>query len=533
MIKATPITELDVQLIIDALTGSLNYLEQNYKLLDNLNVFPVPDGDTGVNMLLTIKPSVEGLLNKKSDSNHDLFIQFNRDITNHSRGNSGFILSRFFNGFSKSIIAGQKVNSEILKKAFMNGAYDAKSSLMNPVEGTMITIISEISNCMLEMDETDIVTLLSKAVDRANEVLFKTPEMLPTLAKAGVIDSGALGFIFIMRGMLQGITHSELTLENEEQYRFEPDGSIVDDSDTLQFKYCTELIAENVKDFPIDKFKSFLKEKGDSIAVLYEKELLKVHIHTNEPELIINTVNESGTVTKQKIEDMEQQVSIKNSTAEEDEFSILSIVPGDGFIDVFSDLGVEHFLIYDNLPSVIDVLNKVDLIEHEHIILLPNDKNIIPVALQVQKKSDKNIAVVLSKNIVQGISALYGFNEFESLNNNIESMNENIDLSICIKVNISTMDVQYGNVSIKENDFFITMGDDVLSTGESFSTVLLESLKSFNMEERANITFYYNDTMDVKMLEAAKNDISKLYGDIETEIQYGGQKKSAVIIAIE
>jgi len=530
------INKLDIDNLPDALKGSLSCLELNYKLLDNLNVFPVPDGDTGVNMLLTMKPPVEAVLDSEFPAINKLLKKFNEEITNNSRGNSGFILSRFFNGFYETIKDADVIDTDLLKEAFSNGSYESKSSLMNPVEGTMITIISGMSEAMQEQGDfdSDIATLLEKAVERAEEILFNTPKMLPILAKAGVIDSGALGFIYIIKGMVQGINGEEILHDDEEKYRFEPDDTINIIKEDVFFRYCTEIIAEEVTNLSIDDFKNFLQKEGNSIALLHENNFLKLHIHTNNPEKIINEISRYGTVGKTKIDDMSDQFSTAADAAgDEENFSVLAIIPGEGFKDIFRDYGATDFILYNDLPSLKEILDTAEAIENDHIVLLPNDKNIIPVAMLAREKSEKTISIIKTSNIIQGISAMYGYSEFADAEENLNSMKENIDIAICLKGNICTKDTQYGDVRLKEGNFFITEGDMVLAQGETFDAAVLSALEQLDLSEKGNISFFYNDSIAPDIFSRLTKNLNSIYTEVEIDIHNGGQKKSPLIISVE
>lgn len=534
---------MDYRELISALIGGSEYLKKNYKILDNLNIFPIPDGDTGTNMTATYLAGTNSLkveiTREKVSSINDICRIMNTALLHESRGNSGFIISRFFHGFFEVIGDHENINTADITEAFKNGLFIVKSALLAPVEGTMVTIISAISQKMNDLVKSnpgyDASDFLDSAVKRAREVLYKTPEMLPVLARAGVVDSGALGFIFIIRGMVAGLNGKSPIFENENEYRFKPvEGIPNPEPDKHMFKYCTEIVLKKSLHKPIRGISSYLKARGDSIAFL-DNEYFKLHIHTDNPEEIIDYLSTLGKVEKTKIDDMYEQVSLVSLNDDEDSgCAILSFIPGSGFAEVFAALGVNNYILYKNeLPSTGEIIKELELIKDNNIIILPNNSNILPVVLLAKDESDKNISVIPTKDVVQGITSTYGYSENENIQTNVANMRECMDLAAGLFVYRSISDTVYDGMEIKKNDFFIVQDKTVTTSCSNLLEAVLYVISKNNPEELSNISFYCGETFDRTVLPGIYKGISELNELIEIEELYGGQLREELIILLE
>jgi len=529
------IYELKYDTLMRAFKAGVRSLELNYRILDDLNVFPVPDGDTGINMLSTIKPSFNAVIDSNCSDISEITTLLKKHITNNSRGNSGFILARFFYGFSQLIEKHSSITADRFIEGFDSGSYLARTSLLSPVEGTMITIIAAMADSMKESESMNIIRLLEDSLKAARAALFETPKMLPALAKAGVIDSGALGFIVLIEGMLDGICDKSVKQESEDDYRFDPDPNVVVDTNHLDFRFCTELIVENKDRLPTNGLKGFLMDNGDSVALMNEDQVLKIHIHTNDPDSIIKELKPFGNLINSKIEDMHDQIKqTYRIDKEHGSFSVLAIIPGSGFIKLFEELDATDFIQHGaNLPASGEILEAIERIENENIIVLPNDKNIFPAVSLAKEETEKNILILPTTNVVQGITAMYNYNDMESLQENFKSMSESIGYARCLKAYKSIKNSSYGNVEIAENDYFVVDGDEVLSTDKSLVSSVVETLKGIDLSDKGSLTFYHNDDFDDSLISEIEEGINGLNESIEVEVIYGGQKKSILIISIE
>jgi len=519
-----------------SLKAAADYLFLNTRILDNLNVFPVPDGDTGMNMLSTLKPAVEALPDEGTGSCATAWELLSEQANRHSRGNSGFILACFIRGFSRALDTSRIITAELLRRGFDSGSYAARSSLLSPVEGTMITIITAMVEAMEVSESKDIVELLRTALARGREKIFETPRMLPVLARAGVVDAGGLGFIFVVEGMMRGLLGAELGSEEEQDYRFEPDLTIPElEEGNSSFRYCTELTVEKNGELSWPELKRFLEQRGDSIALVREKDYLKLHIHTDVPGEIRARMADLGTIVGSKIDDMAEQINVRFKTLQEHEtLSVLAIVPGAGFKRIFSDLEAAACLEYaGSLPSCGEILEVLEAMASENIIVLPNEKNIIPAATLAQEASGKNVFLLPTENVVQGITALYGFSEEDPPQQNIRSMGQSIGLATCLKVYRSVRDSRYGSAQIKKQDFFILCGEEVLAAGASLVETVERGLAKLDLSGAGCVSFYYNDAFDRANMSELEERILRMQDALTVELHYGGQTNSLLILSVE
>jgi uncharacterized protein len=534
---------LNLEELLLSLYGGNEYLKENYRILDNLNVFPVPDGDTGTNMLATYQAGIKSVQSALASGEvkilEDICSIMDNELFNESRGNSGFIISRFFHGFFNVVKDDNLIESTRIAEGFRNGLFIVKTALLNPLEGTIVTIISAmtdiISECVKKNPYIDITELLNSAVKEARKVLFKTPEMLPVLAKAGVVDSGALGFIFIIQGMVSGLSKETTNFENESNYRFPPKSRIsLDDNVIHNYRYCTELILEKSTNKPLEGIAEFLTARGDSIAIV-DDITFKLHIHTDNPEEIIKHLLKFGKIGKRKIDDMHEQVSLVSHVDEDNlTSSILSFIPGSGFKEIFAAFGVTNYILYmAQLPSTGEILEKLESIDDKNIIILPNNNNILPVVLMVKEKSDKNISIIPTKNIIQGIVSLYGYSENENILHNVSSMKDCIDMAVALFVYRSVSDTNFDGIKIEKENFFVLHNKTITAVGKDFDEVVITAIASFNPENLGNISFYYGESFDRFLLVNIEKELKKINEFLEFESLYGGQIREEVIISLE
>lgn len=521
--------------LASAIRGGLDYLELNRKLLDHLNVFPVPDGDTGANMTSSLAAGMENLAVTEeitfSDMNRDFVTELNRC----SRGNSGFILARFFYGFFEIISKDTAITPKNLAAGIANGSYTVNGSLFSPTEGTMISILAAISKALADYDGDDVLEALEFAEKIGTEALFKTPEQLPILARAGVIDSGALGLLFIIRGMLAALRGKNPVEEDEAKYRFEPDPSAGGDiEERPSYRYCTEAIVrrDSTED---DGLAHWLESMGDSIALVDEPNLLKVHIHTNEPEAIFARLRTLGHLDRTKVDDMDEQTRLVSANSgDEGEPAVLAFIPGEGFGRIFEDLGITDCFLYGEvLPSPEEILGALDRIEENHVIVLPNNSNILPSVMAAKNDSSKALSIVPTKTVIQGITASYGFSKEESAVQNVESMTDFMNDAVGLFVYRCGMDTRFGDLDLTENDWFVTRSDDILGKADSPAIAVSEAMKKLGTTDFSDCAVYHGDGFDPRNLEAVMKVLSEGIPNVEIVQHYGGQTKAALIISLE
>ena len=531
--------EIHCSRLAKAFLVSADHLESNKTILDNLNVFPVPDGDTGSNMAGSFVPGVQLLSDKKITSCTQIADTLLPYLNDNSRGNSGFILSRFFNGFFSA--ADSRLNEENLTvrqiaDGFSRGFYEVNFSLFNPLAGTMVTIIEAMAESLNRAADYTVIQGLELAIKEARTALFETPKMLPVLAQAGVIDSGALGFILIIEGLFFGLTGAEPPMELEHKYRFAPDPNAVDSGViTGATRYCTELTVAKTGPAPGVQLQEFLKLMGSSIAFVDDPHQIKLHIHTNEPEQIMEELAKYGNISRKKVEDMYLQIiSADISESSSSENTLLVFSPGPGFNDVFRNLGVENIIEYSNiLPSAGEIgliLNRIDI---RNIIILPNNSNILPSCMAAREKSDKNIAIIPSANIVQGLTAVYGFSENEDLRTNIAAMKECLDMATGMYMFRSSGSRVFGKTVLEKDDYFILHNDTLCSVDQSYAAALKTAVAGFDLSEIGNITLFYKNEDFIDRLNEVRKELNSSHPDLEIEILFGGQSQAELIIVLE
>ncbi len=528
------VKQLSPDQLASAIRGGLDYLELNRKLLDRLNVFPVPDGDTGGNMTSSLAAGVENLTEAEGITLSEMSRDFVAELNRCSRGNSGFILARFFFGFFEAVGKDAFLTPRNLAAGIANGSYTVNGALFSPTEGTMISILAAISRTLADYAGDDVVEALRIAEESGTAALFKTPEQLPILARAGVIDSGALGLLFIIRGMIAALTGSLPVEEEEADYRFQPDPSANSAEERPHYRYCTEAIVrrEGPKDADLSEW---LGSMGDSIALVDEQDLLKVHIHTNEPEAVFERLKTSGYLERTKVDDMDEQTRLVSAgSGDEGECAVLSFIPGEGFGRIFEDLEITDCFLYgDVLPSPEEILEALEHIEEDHVIVLPNNSNIIPSVLAAKNDSSKSLSIVPTKSVIQGITASYGFSKEESAVKNVESMMDFIDDAVGLFVYKCGMDTRFGELDLEENDWFVTHSDEILGKGLSPSLAVSEALKKLETDEFSDCAVYHGDGFDPRNLEAVLQVLSKAMPGAEIVHHFGGQTKAALIISLE
>jgi len=522
---------------IACLEGGLDYFKANYHTIDNLNVFPVPDGDTGVNMLLTFEPAVEAIRDLKKPDFETILSILQEVTTMNSRGNSGFILSRFFSGFAEIARSFGVIDTDTFARAFSQGHYVSKTAISTPMNGTMLSVFEAVVKALSNTRSESIPEYLELAVRAGREEVFRSPEKLPVLKKAGVVDSGALGFVFILEGMKRRLYGEEIQVERESDFRFEPDpDSSIEELMTINNRYCTELTIRRSPDVPPNGLEEFLNNKGDSVALLVNEDIIKLHVHTNEPESVIGELRHYGEIVSEKIEDMKKQMEEEFARfRHENEVGVLAIVPGEGFRSILHDFEPDlDVLVYGkNLPKTADILNHISQMPYEDVIVLANDKNIIPAIQLVKSQSEKHIEIFPSKNIVQGIAAIMGFVKNLSWEENLAQMTEAMELVNSISIYRSVKDSRFADIQIPLNHYFAVMGGKIVAVSPDFEESALKAIRAARPEEHSAISLYYNEHADEAVLQRIQETLGEELEDVDILVRYGGQHTALVLIGLE
>ncbi|SHH28560.1 hypothetical protein SAMN02745135_00318 [Caloranaerobacter azorensis DSM 13643] len=534
---------IDGVLLKNIFIGAANTLEKNKQVVDSLNVFPVPDGDTGTNMSLTMQSAIKQVKSLNSEKIEDIAKAASNGSLMGARGNSGVILSQLFRGFANGLKGVERIDVEILAKAFKLASDTAYKAVMKPIEGTILTVARECAEKAAEIavKENDIIKFLEEVIRHGEMTLQKTPEMLPVLKQAGVVDAGGKGLLYILLGALDVITIGDsVLLEEDTEVEAENSVNIERADEDIKFGYCTEFII-NSKNVDVDRFKQEIMELGDSLLVVNNDEVTKVHIHTNNPGIVLEKALAIGELINVKIDNMRHQH--KNKIIEEEKavelnrkkYGFIAVAMGEGIANVFKDLNVD-FVIHGGQtmnPSTEDILKAVESINAEHIIILPNNSNIILAANQAKELSNANIEVLPTKSIPQGISAILNFDEELELEENINNMMESVKSVKTGQVTFAVRDTVVNDIEIKKDDIIGIGEGEIKSVGNDITEVSINLLKDIVDEDNDLITLYFGEDISEEEAEELAEIIEDEIEDCDVEVVYGGQPLYYYIFSIE
>lgn len=538
------------------LAGAKN-LEAKKEWINELNVFPVPDGDTGTNMTLTIMSAAKEVGGIENPDMKVIAKAISSGSLRGARGNSGVILSQLFRGFTKEIKTCEEIDAMVLAKACNRAVETAYKAVMKPKEGTILTVAKGMADKAAQVAETeeDLTVMIDEIIKHGDDVLNQTPEMLPVLKQAGVVDSGGQGLMQVVKGAYDAFLGKEIDLTIEDAAKPVDKSKLeVTDNFDIKYGYCTEFIINLDKEMPIEtekEFKAYLESIGDSIVVVADDEVVKVHVHTNDPGLAIQKALTFGSLSKMKIDNMreehqerlikdaekvaaQQEEEKKNETRKDYGFVAISV--GEGLDEIFKGLGVDYIISGGQTmnPSTEDILEAVDKINADTIFVLPNNKNIILAAQQAESLvEDKKLVVIPSKTVPQGIAAMIGFVQESSVEENKESMIENMSY---IKTGQSTYAVRDTVIDDKEihEGNIMGIGDDgILSVGEDIADTTVDMIREMVDEESEIVSLYYgSDVTEDDANELAKK-VEKALPDVEVEVYPGGQPIYYYIASVE
>jgi hypothetical protein len=525
------------------LLGAAINLENNKTIVDSLNVFPVPDGDTGTNMNLTVQSAIKEINNLSESTITSLASAAANGSLMGARGNSGVILSQLFRGMSKGLKGANYIDCKIIAESLKSASDTAYKAVMRPVEGTMLTVARETAEkAMAEYTEyEDVVVFLESLIQQAKDTLNRTPEMLNVLKQADVVDAGGKGLIYLLEGGLAALKGVEIKQEITEQVVIDTEVELDEftSEDEIIFTYCTEFIIKN----PIktsEEFLSRIHDKGDSIVCAGNENIIKIHIHTNNPGQILAMAVKYGELTNIKIDNMKEQFRERlkenhKNNQKKKKYGFVSIGMGKGIEKVFTDLNVDVFLSGGQTmnPSTEDILEAANNINAEHIIILPNNTNIILAANQAKKISDKNIYVVPSKTIPQGITALIAFKEESNIDENIEAMTQAVNEVKTGLVTYAVRDTVFNDLEIKKDQIIAIYDGNITNHGENPEDETVKLISKMIDEDSFLVTLFYGDSVDEKTAESIKPKIEEVVEDCDIEIIYGGQPLYYYIVSVE
>ena len=520
-----------------------NNLENNKDHVNQLNVFPVPDGDTGTNMSLTMNSAVREINDSEENSAYIIAELAANGSLMGARGNSGVILSQILRGISKALKNEEEMNCLSLAKAFMEGSHTAYKAVMKPTEGTILTVIRESAEYGLGVakQSTDLIFLFKEIVRQANITLEKTPEMLPVLKQANVVDAGGKGLIDILNGMLYYLTTKEIIQVAEKQMDVAPSNEILPFEEDIKFGYCTEFLIKG-KSMNLELFKKEIMNMGDSLIVVGDESLLKVHIHTNNPGRVIEKGIEFGYLSSIKIDNMREQhqellvnEEDKHNSLDNKKFGVVTVAIGTGISNIFKDLGADEVIEGGQTmnPSTEDIYKSVQKIKAENIIILPNNGNVILAASQVKHLTDKSIIVAKTKTIPQGIAAIMAIDPDKTPEENEKKIERAISDVKTGLITYAVRDSNYNGLEIEEGNIIGMIDNEINSYGDNISTVINEILDAMVDDDSSLITIYYGVDVIKDEAEELLKDLQNKYLNCDVEYHYGGQPLYYYILSVE
>jgi len=559
-------------------------LNKNKNLVDSLNVFPVPDGDTGTNMSLTMNAALSEIAKHEGEVSVEIVAKaMSKGSLMGARGNSGVILSQIFRGFAKGCQDKQTLNSIDFAHALKDASDTAYKAVMKPVEGTILTVIRKTAEHGMDYTEqaVPVQELLENLIKRSEETLERTPDYLPVLKAAGVVDAGGKGLVFILLGFLDAILGKEVEIQVERSENVLKAAGASLEPEMITFSYCTEFIIETLRD-DVPILRSEIQKLGDSMVFVQDESLVKVHIHTDNPGMALEKALKYGPLITVKIENMREQHSnlthgagmaqdqtlsyghgsgqetgsdltdgsvpkvapgsMENRPSanaqkglEKKAYGIISVAMGEGFSKIFRDLGVDVIVEGGQTmnPSTEDFLKAAQECHAEHLIILPNNSNIILAANQAKEVSSLPMTVIPSKSIPQGIATLIEFDSEKAPEDNELAMSKAIDNVKTLQVTYSVRDTQYGDIEIKKDDILGVGDGKIVSVGQDIEAVALDALEKLLDEDASIVTVYYGAEVTEAEAEALVEKIGAEHGDLDLELHYGGQPLYYYVISVE
>ncbi len=561
-------TSIDAGMVKEIFLAGAANLEAKKEWINDLNVFPVPDGDTGTNMTLTIMSASKEVSDIDTPDMESLAKAISSGSLRGARGNSGVILSQLLRGFTKVIREYDAIDSRVLSLAFEKAVETAYKAVMKPKEGTILTVARGMSEKMTELAPkiSDIKKLLGLVIEYGDEVLNYTPELLPVLKQAGVVDSGGQGLMQLMKGaydalMGKKVDYSNVISESRPAAGKETTAAKGIEDVNIEFGYCTEFIVNIEKKYGEKEeaaFKAFLESIGNSIVIVSDDEMVKVHVHTNHPGLAFEEGLKYGSLSRMKVDNMREEHEerlIANASkvagdnketehkeeAEEEEivnekYGFISVSAGDGLTEIFKCLGVNYVIEGGQTmnPSTEDMLNAIENVHADNIFILPNNSNIILAANQAQSiVEDKNVIVVPTKTVPQGISALLAYSEEAAPEDNFNAMSEEIARVKSGSVTYAVRDTEVDDKVIRQGDIMGIGDKTILSVGQNISEVTKDLIDNLMDDDSELISIYYGNDIEEASAEELAKQIEEAYPDADVELNYGGQPIYYYIVSVE
>ena len=558
------VTTINAELFARMFLAGANNLEAKKEWINELNVFPVPDGDTGTNMSMTIMSAAKEVAAIENPTMASLAKAISSGSLRGARGNSGVILSQLLRGFTRSVKNSKELDAIDIAAAMEKGVETAYKAVMKPKEGTILTVAREAAAKAVELAETaeDLDTFFQSVIAHAEETLAKTPEMLPVLKEAGVVDSGGQGLLEVIKGAYDAFLGKEIDYSV-----IEPSTGVTvnkanaEDTADIKFGYCTEFIILTEKEFTEDdecEFKKFLSSIGDSIVCVADDDVVKIHVHTNDPGLAIQKALTYGQLSKMKIDNMREEHQEKlirdaeklaeqqaNEEAAHEEkkpaeprkaMGFIAVSIGAGMNEIFKELGADYIIEGGQTmnPSTEDMLNAIDQVNADTVFILPNNKNIILAANQAKSLvEEKEIIVIPTKTVPQGITAIINFMPDADAKTNEEAMLEEIKNVKTGQVTYAVRDTHIDDKEIHEGDIMGIGDSGILAVGKDLEETTKELIANLVDEDSELISIYYGEEVSEEDAEKFTEEITELYPDVDVDIQFGGQPIYYYVLAVE
>ena len=556
------LTSIDGSRFCQMIMCAANCLEEHKQLVDEMNVFPVPDGDTGTNMSMTVMSAAREVRNVYDASEQAPIAQMAKALSSGAlrgaRGNSGVITSQLFRGMYRGLKEADEINTGVFAQAMTRGVETAYKAVMRPKEGTILTVAREMASYALNhaLTTEDMDELLESTIHHGKEVLEQTPDMLPVLKEAGVVDAGGQGFLYVFEGMLAGLRLEEgvipdlITADSAKKQDAAPAAASTEAKE-IKYGYCTEFIIDGVKNPESHEtmLREFCESLGDSLVLVTDENIIKIHVHTNDPGLVIQKALTLGQLINIKIDNMRKQhqhtLGIDQEPAKAPapkkqeppkEVGFITVSVGEGIATLFHDLGVDYVIPGGQTmnPSTEDILNAIDQVNAKNVVILPNNKNIILAARQAATLTkEKKVYVVSSRSIPQGITAMLNYGISENVEENVEAMKESLSTVVTGQVTFAVRDTHINDFEIHKDDILAIMDDEVCAAGADQLETTKKLLDTMMEGGPELMTIFYGQDADQQLTDALEAYMRETYPDLEIEIHDGGQPLYYYIISAE
>ncbi|HEP1517213.1 TPA: DAK2 domain-containing protein [Streptococcus pyogenes] len=553
-------SNITTSLFQEMVQAAATRLGKQAEYVNSLNVFPVPDGDTGTNMSMTMDNGVKEVADKPASTVGEVGQMLSKGLLMGARGNSGVITSQLFRGFGQSIKGKDELTGKDLAQAFQVGVEVAYKAVMKPVEGTILTVSRGAATAALKKADLtdDAVEVMQAALDGAKGALAKTPDLLPVLKEVGVVDSGGQGLVFIYEGFLSALNGDYVTSADfkatpanmSEMINAEHHKSVVGHvaTEDITYGYCTEIMVAlkqgptYVKEFNYDEFQGYLSGLGDSLLVVNDDEIVKVHVHTEDPGLVMQEGLKYGSLIKIKVDNMRnqheaqvQKTDVEKNKAEVKDFGLIAVVAGEGLSEIFKAQGVDYVISGGQTmnPSTEDIVKAIEAVNAKQVIILPNNKNIFMAAQSAAEVVDIPAAVVATRTVPQGFTSLLAFDPSKSLEDNVADMSTSLSDVVSGSVTLAVRDTTIDGLEIHENDFLGMVDGKIIVSNPDMEATLKAAFEKMIDEDSEIVTIFVGEEGDQDLAEELAGYLEETYEDVEVEIHQGDQPVYPYLMSVE